>query len=180
MAGYPKPIRMTSLCTAGIATHAAERNPRWQTYPYQLKQKIFFSGSEAIEKKSKRQESFCCCLEQNVPGHDAIVRLCPHLSSFCHLFQHGASSIPLFYRCQHSSRGTASRVNDEQGDRWFLLSTGVMAPSLLSVIEPGWLTHTQTGWQTFTSLEAWGDLLLIDISLMSPLGLRTTVLKPQV
>lgn len=109
--------------------------------------KTFSTGSntEALwKKKSKCQESFRCCLQQNVPGCDAIVRLCRDASSFCQLFQQGASSISLLYLCQHSGRDIASRVNDEQWDRWFLLSTGVMAPSLVSVIEPG-LTDRQDG-----------------------------------
>ena len=82
-------------------------------------------------KKSKCQESFCCCLQQNVPGYDGIVRLC-----WRHLNQRGAWSISMLYLCQSEGRDAASRVNDERGDRWFLLSSGMMAPSFVSVIEP--------------------------------------------
>lgn len=72
----------------------------------------------------------CARLWRNHPSVPGYVRF------FASYFSRGASSISLLYLCQHSGRDAASRVNDEQGDRWFLLSSGVMAPSLVSVIEP--------------------------------------------
>lgn len=57
------------------------------------------------------------------------------MSIFCQLFQQGATSISLLSLCPHSGREVASGVNDGQEDRWFLLSSGLMAPSFVSVIE---------------------------------------------
>lgn len=142
-----KPIRMTSLCTAGITAHARERNPhpRRQKSPYQLQHEdILYRQSHwtALKKtkpKKKKQMSRiillllttkCARLWRNHPSVPGYVRF------FASYFSRGASSISLLYLCQHSGRDAASRVNDEQGDRWFLLSSGVMAPSLVSVIEP--------------------------------------------
>lgn len=102
--------------------------------------KTFSTGSntEALWKKKKA----------NVKNHSvaAYNKMCQammessvcagDMSGFCQLFQRGVSSISILYLCQHSGRDTASRVNDKQRDRWFLLSSGVMAPSLVSVIEP--------------------------------------------
>lgn len=114
--------------------------------------KTFSTGSntEALWKKGKNkcQESFCRCLQQNVPGYDAIVRLCRDVSSFCQLFQQGASSASSIYVSTAAGTWPAGLMMS-RGDRWFLLSSGVMAPSLVSVIEPR-LTDTPTGWQTFT------------------------------
>lgn len=68
--------------------------------------------------------------------------------------------------CVSTAAGdTASRVNDEQRDRWLLLSSGVMAPSLLSVTEPKLTdrqmdgqTCRQKGWQPLSELYADNDL----------------------
>ena len=126
-----KPITMTLLCTAGNAAHAGERNPHpaWQKYPYQRQHWITLKK----KKKNKCQESFCCCLQQHAPGYDAIMHR--DMSIFCQLFQQEATSISLLCLCQHSGREVASGVNDGQEDRWFLLSSGLMAPSFVSVIE---------------------------------------------
>lgn len=92
------------------------------------------SNTEALWKKNNKcQESFCCCLQQHAPGYDAIMRR--DMSIFCQLFQQGATSISLLSLCQHSGREVASGVNDGQEDIWFLLSSGLMAPSFVSVIE---------------------------------------------
>lgn len=85
------------------------------------------------KKKNKCQESFCCCLQQHAPGYDAIMHR--DMSIFCQLFQQEATSISLLCLCQHSGWEVASGVNDGQEDRWFLLSSGLMAPSFVSVIE---------------------------------------------
>lgn len=143
---------MTSLCTAGITAHAREEknpHPPWQKYPYQLQpEDILYRQQHWSTLGEKKQMSRIILLlltikcarlwwnHSSVPGY---VRFLPVIS---------ASSISFLYLCQHSGRDTASRVNDEQWDRWFLLSSGVMASSLVSVTEPKLTdrpTHKQHG-----------------------------------
>lgn len=80
-------------------------------------QTVTLKHFEKTKTKNKCQKTFCCWLQRNVPGYDAIVRLCWDI---CQVFASYFSMEPHWYLsslCQHSGQDIASRVNDEQGEQ---------------------------------------------------------------
>lgn len=156
-----KPIRMTSLCTAGITAHARERNPhpRRQKSPYQLQHEdILYRQSHWTalkktkpKKKNKCQESFCCCLQQNVPGCDAIIRLCRDMSGFLPVISAGELHPYLSSIYVSTAAGTQpAGLMMSRGTDGFCCHLEWWLPALSLSLNQGWQTDTQTGWQTFT------------------------------